>query len=221
MTDLAIYDMDRTVTRRATYTPFLIHCALHRAPWRLLFAPLVALSMLLYLFRIIARGRLKEINHALLLSRSIHPDELMPLVNGFANHTVARNIRPGALKAIARDKAEGRRIVMATASYRLYAAAIAERLGFDDTIGTNSVIGLDENVRAKIDGENCYGAAKLRMIAGWVEREGFDRGHVRFYSDHASDVPVFEWAEEPVAVNPHDRLLRLARQRGWRIEDWD
>ena len=25
---LAIYDMDRTITRRATYTPFLIHAAL-------------------------------------------------------------------------------------------------------------------------------------------------------------------------------------------------
>ena len=36
MSDLAIYDMDRTVTRRATYTPFLLHCALRRAPWRLL-----------------------------------------------------------------------------------------------------------------------------------------------------------------------------------------
>jgi len=220
MTDLAIYDMDRTVTRRATYTPFLIHCALERAPWRLIFAPIVALSMLAYLLKIIDRGKLKEINHALLLGRSIHPDNLMPLVNGFANRTVAHNIRPGALKAIARDKAEGRRVVMATASYRLYAAAIAERLGFDDTIGTNSVIGLDENVRAKIDGENCYGAAKMRMIARWLEQEGLIRAHVRFYSDHASDAPVFDWADEPVAVNPHDRLLVLARQRGWRIDDW-
>lgn len=220
MTDLAIYDMDRTVTRHATYTPFLLHCALQRAPWRLLFLPLVLLSMLLYLCRIIDRGRLKEINHALLLGRSIHPDNLMPLVNGFANRTIAHNIRPGAIKAIARDKAEGRRVVMATASYRLYAAAIAERLGFDDTIGTNSVMGLDQNVRAKIDGENCYGAAKMRMIAGWLEQEGLIRAHVRFYSDHASDVPVFDWADEPVAVNPHDRLLTLARRRGWRIDDW-
>ena len=32
MTDLAIYDMDRTITRRATYTPFLIHCARVAAP---------------------------------------------------------------------------------------------------------------------------------------------------------------------------------------------
>jgi len=220
MTDLAIYDMDRTVTRRATYTPFLLHCALRRAPWRLAFAPAAALSMLAYALKLIDRGKLKEINHALLLGRSISPDALMPLVNEFANHTVAHNIRPGALKAIARDKAEGRRVVMATASYRLYAAAIAERLGFDDTIGTNSVIGLDQTVRAKIDGENCYGAAKLRMIARWLEHEGLSRAQVRFYSDHASDVPVFDWCDEPVAVNPHDRLLRLARLRGWRIDDW-
>ena len=220
MTDLAIYDMDRTVTRRATYTPFLVHCALRRAPWRLIFVPVVALSMLAYVLKLIDRGKLKEINHALLLGRSIHPRDLMPLVNSFANQTVAHNVRPGAIASIARDKAEGRRVVMATASYRLYAAAIAERLGFDDTIGTNSVIGLDENVRARIDGENCYGAAKMRMIASWLEQEGLTRAHVRFYSDHASDVPVFDWSDEPVAVNPHDRLLRLARLRGWQVEDW-
>ena len=41
MTDLAIYDMDRTVTRHATYTPFLLHCAMRRAPWRLLLLPFV------------------------------------------------------------------------------------------------------------------------------------------------------------------------------------
>ena len=48
MTDLAIYDMDRTVTRRATYTPFLLHCALRRAPWRLLLCRSWSLSMLAY-----------------------------------------------------------------------------------------------------------------------------------------------------------------------------
>ena len=222
MTDLAIYDMDRTVTRRATYTPFLLHCALRRAPWRLLFLPLVLLSMLAYVAKLIDRGLLKEINHRLLLGHWIHPRELEPLVHSFADRQVATNIRPGAREAIARDKAAGRRVVMATASYRLYASAIAERLGFDDVIGTGSVIGLDERVRAKIDGENCYGPAKMRMIADWVENSGLKgaHGHVRFYSDHASDAPVFEWSDEPVAVNPHARLMRLATERGWRVEDW-
>ncbi len=222
MSDLAIYDMDRTVTRRPTYTPFLLHCATRRAPWRLLFVPGVLLSMIAYGLRLIDRTRLKEINHRLLLGGSVHPAELEPLVHSFADAQVAGNIRPGALGAIARDKAEGRRLVLATASYRLYADAIAERLGFDDVIGTGSVIGLDDRVHAKIAGENCYGLAKMRMIADWVEQSGLKdaRGHVRFYSDHVSDRPAFEWADEPVAVNPHGKLRRLAQRRGWAIEDW-
>ena len=221
--DLAIYDMDRTVTRHATYTPFLLHCALRRAPWRLLFLPAVALSMLAYGFRLIDRARLKEVNHALLLGRRVHPRDLKPLVDSFAEATVAGNVRPGARLAIARDKEQGRRLVLATASYRLYAEAIAQRLGFDDVIGTGSMIGLDDKVHARIMGDNCYGPAKLRMIAEWVAKSGLagKHGHVRFYSDHASDQPAFEWADEPVAVNPHARLRRLAAERGWQVEDWD
>ena len=169
MSDLAIYDMDRTVTRHATYTPFLLHCAARRAPWRLLLVPFAILSMIAYVIRLIDRARLKEINHRLLLGHRVHPSDLKPLVESFAARQVATNIRPGARAAVARDKAEGRRLVLATASYRLYADAIAERLGFDDAIGTGSVIGLDERVHAKIAGENCYGPAKLRMIAGWSD----------------------------------------------------
>ena len=220
MTDFAIYDMDRTVTRRATYTPFLLHCALRRAPWRLLLLPFVIASMLAYVAKLIDRGRLKEINHHLLLGSERHPAELKPLVESFAEATLARNIRPGARKAIARDRSEGRRVVMATASYRFYAREIAQRLGFDECIGTNSILGLDERVHARIDGQNCYGPAKLMMIEEWLGRSGLSRGHVRFYSDHASDAPVFEWADEAVAVNPHDRLAKLAKSRDWRVEDW-
>jgi HAD superfamily phosphoserine phosphatase-like hydrolase len=195
---------------------------MHRAPWRLLLLPLVILSMLAYLIRLIDRGQLKEINHRLLIGRRVPLDELKPLVESFADEQVSSNIRPGARKAIARDKSEGRRLVLATASYRLYADAIAERLGFDDVIGTASVIGLDSQVHAKIGGENCYGPVKMRMIAEWVEASGLKgaHGHVRFYSDHVSDRPAFEWADEAVTVNPHDRLRRLAEERGWAIEDW-
>src|SRR5205814_8715473 len=99
MSDLAIYDMDRTVTRRPTYTPFLLHCAVRRAPWRLLFLPLVALSMLFYVARLIDRATLKEINHRLLLGRRIPLGALKPLVESFADKPIASNIRPGALTA--------------------------------------------------------------------------------------------------------------------------
>ena len=115
---------------------------------------------------------------------------MKPLVDSFADRQIATNVRPGRPRRRLRaTKREGRRLVLATASYRLYADAIAERLGFDDVIGTGSIIGLDERVHAKIAGENCYGPAKMRMITDWVEqvRPQGKHGHVRFYSDHVSD----------------------------------
>jgi HAD superfamily hydrolase (TIGR01490 family) len=222
MADLAVYDLDRTITRKPTYTLFLIHCAVRRQQWRLVFVPVVILAMLAYAMGLFDRGRLKEICQALLIGDKVHASELRPLAESFADEMLANNIRPGARKAIERDREEGRRLLLATASYRLYADAIAQRLGFDDVIATGSVIGLDERVRARIEGRNCYGEEKMRMIADWVDKSGLrgKHGHVRFYSDHASDEPAFNWSDEPVAVNPHDRLARMAAERGWAIEDW-
>ncbi|WP_454885578.1 HAD family hydrolase [Sphingomonas oryzagri] len=222
MTEIAIYDMDRTITRTGTYTPFLIHAALHRAPWRLLLLPFALVVMLGYALKLMTRARLKEINQALLLGRHISRAELAPLTASFAERVWQLNTLPGALRQIEEDRAAGRRLVLATASYRLYVEAIAAKLRFDDVVATNSIIGIDARVTARIDGENCYGPAKLRMIEAWFAAEGIDRTRVRvrFYSDHASDAPVMEWADEPFAANPSTKMRALAERRGWPVVEW-
>lgn len=219
---LAIYDMDRTVTRRATYTPFLIHAALRLAPWRLTLLPVVLAVTAGYGLKLIDRARLKEINYILLIGRGVAPERLEPVVESFAERQVATNVMPGARASIAADKAAGRRLVMATASYRLYAAAIAKRLGFDDVVATDTQLDAKGRILARIDGRNCYGVAKLDMIEAWLQREGLARDavHIRFYSDHVSDAPVHHWSDEPVAANAHDRLMRLAQAEGWEVLDW-
>ena len=49
-----------------------------------------------------------------------------------------------------------------------------------------------------------------------MAHEGIDRAavRVRFYSDHASDAPVMEWADEPFAANPSAKMRALAEKRG-------
>ena len=140
-----------------------------------------------------------------------------------ADHVMATNIRDGALARIAQDRAEGYRLLLATASYRLYVDAIARRAGFDDVIATDH-LGQDmDYVRARIAGENCYDVAKLTMIREWMAREGIDRAstHIRAYSDHVSDAPMLGFADEAYAANPHPPLAQLAREKGWGRLDWN
>ncbi|WP_136162650.1 HAD family hydrolase [Sphingomonas flavalba] len=222
MIRLAIYDMDKTLTRRATFNPFLCHAVARLAPWRAVFLPIVGVALAAYALKRIDRGRLKELSQRWLLGPHIAPAKLAPLADGFAERTLATNIYPQALDQLAADRADGYRLVLATASNRHYVEAIARRLGFDAVIATDSMIGLDSRVSAMIDGENCYGPAKLRMIQAWMAGQGIarDEATIRFYSDHASDEPALAWADEAFAVNAHDRLRRLAAAQGWQRIDW-
>lgn len=218
---LAIYDMDRTITVRATFTPFLLHSARRLQPLRLLLVPVVLLAMLGFACKLYDRARLKEMMQTLLIG-ALSPARLARVKDSFAQATERNNIRVGALERLRTDKAEGYRLVLATASYKLYAEAIGHRMGFDDVIATNTLVGLDNRVLARIDGENCYGPGKMRMVLAWLATQGLDRAdcHIRFYSDHISDAPLFEWADEAYATNPHATLRTLAKSMKWNVFDW-
>lgn len=222
LTKLAIYDMDRTITFRGTYTSFLMHAALRMAPWRLLLVPFVLLAMLIYVLGFMSRGRLKEVNQQLMLGGKVRRNRLAPHIESFADKVMAKNVRSGALEQIAKDRADGYQLVLATASYRLYVGAIAQRLGIDDVIATDHLGQEMDYVRARIAGENCYDIAKLAMIRDWMAEQGVARenAHIRAYSDHISDAPMLEFADEAYAANPHVPLARLAKERGWRRFDW-
>jgi HAD superfamily hydrolase (TIGR01490 family) len=220
---LAIYDMDRTITVHGTYTPFLLHVARAMAPWRLVLAPLVVLAMLAYVVKLISRKRLKEINQSLMIGHKVSMAKLAPHLESYADAVMRDNVRAGALTRVAADRAEGYTLVLATASYRLYVEAIARRLGFDAVIATDHLTQGLPYVRAKIAGENCYDTGKLRMIQAWMRGQGIARAdaHIRAYSDHVSDAPMLEFADEPFATNPHPPLARMASERGWPRFDWN
>ncbi len=220
--DLAIYDMDKTITRVATWTPFLRHVARERGPaaWWLL--PVAGAAVAGYALRLYGRDRLKEMTQRLILGRTVAGDRLTDSARAFAQATVATGLLAGARDRIEADRGAGRMLVLATASYRFYAQEIAALLGFDAVIATESARCDAGNVLARIDGENCYGAAKLRAIEAWTAAQGIVRSDVavRFYSDHVSDAPVFEWADEAFPVNAHPPLRILAKRRGWPVLDW-
>ena len=222
MDRLAIYDMDKTITRAPTWTPFLIHAARARAPWRLALLPAAAMAGAGYMMKLIDRARLKEISQRLMLGRRLSPDAMQSLADDFAERIAGTGVLDQALARIAADRAEGYRIVMATASHSYYAASIAARLGIADVIATNAKRDAQGHVLPKLEGENCYGAAKLRMVERWMAGQGIARedAQIRAYSDHVSDAPLLEWADAAFAVNAHGPLKTLAAARGWPLLDW-
>lgn len=220
MQRLAIYDMDKTITRSPTWMAFLRAWA-RRRPWRVAALAASAAPAALYLGKRIDRARLKEMTQRLVMGRGAASVAVDRVAGRFAANVVTGKIWDDARARIAADRAAGYRVVMATASYDFYVRPIAAALGITDVIATPSTL---EHGRLlpRIAGENCYGDAKLRMIEAWMAQEGIARAdaHIRFYSDHVSDAPTLAWADEAFAVNPHAPLLALAKEKGWNVLRW-
>ncbi|SEN10541.1 Haloacid Dehalogenase superfamily, subfamily IB, phosphoserine phosphatase-like [Sphingomonas gellani] len=219
---LAIYDLDRTITRVPTWSLFLLFASRRIAPWRLATVPLLAPAALLRMTGAIGRDDLKQVMHRLLLGHAVAPERLERVAEAFAKRFVARDILAGARHRMARDHADGWRVVIATAAHRFYAEPIARRLGVDDVVATDAARAPGGAILSTIDGGNCYGSVKQAMIADWLARQGIAReqARIRFYSDHVSDRYTFDWVDEAVAVNAHPPLARLAASRGWQVLNW-
>lgn len=222
MRHLAIYDMDKTITREATWTRFLIASAKRRSPWRLPLLPVAGAAGLAYMLKLTDRAGLKAFTQRLMLGDALAPAEMEEIAEAFADSEVESGVLHGALARIAADRAAGYMLVMATASHAYYAAAIARRLGFDAVVATQAKRDGQKRILSKLEGDNCYGPAKLRMVLDWMAVEGIARGdaHIRAYSDHVSDAPLLDWADEAFAVNAHGPLKTLAAQKGWPELDW-
>ena len=220
---VAMYDMDRTITRSGTYSGFLIHVARQRQQWRLLLLPLVGLAGVAWSLRLIDRSRLKAINLRLLVGKRFRRTEIAPLAESYADKVVARGLHGAALEQLEADRAAGYRVLLATASFHLYVDAIAKRLGIEDVLATR----LDEpdgadHVHARLSGDNCYGEAKFARISDWLAANAIirDAAHIRAYSDHVSDHPMLHFADEAVATTPSRKLKKLAPTMGWTVVDW-
>lgn len=218
---IAIYDLDRTVLRKPTFTLFLLWAAARVAPWRLLALPVLLLLLAGAGLKLFGRDRFKPAAIRLMLGKRISTARAADLAQRFAAWRVPADVPPGAAAAIARDRAEGYRLLLATAAPEFYAEAIGAALGFDGVVATRHLREADGAWLPTIDGTNCYGAEKARRIEKWLaEHAGPGRRRLRFYSDHASDAPSFALAEERYAVGRSRKLARQAREHGWTLVDF-
>jgi HAD superfamily hydrolase (TIGR01490 family) len=218
---LSIFDVDRTITRKPTYSLFLLFAMRRRAPWRAVLLPLLIPVALAYSAGLLSRRAMKEAMHRVALGSAIPRERAAVLAEEFAERLFRSGLYPQAIERIAAERGSGRTVVLATAAPALYIEPLARRLGIDHVVATAGTHA-DDALTHRIAGANCYGAEKLAMIVAALREQGMvrERAHIRFFTDHASDRPVCEWADEVFAVNPSGAMAELARQKDWPILDW-
>jgi len=215
---VAVFDLDRTLTKYGTFTPFLLS-VLRQNPtraWALVPAIVAALR---YLTGGIARQAFKERMLGLFLAGRSR-QEINHYVDAFVERVLLRGLRRGTRPAIEKHRSQKHLLVLATASMDLWACPLATRLGFALTVCTKSSWDEADRYCGTIEGENCFGQEKLSAVAAALPASREDCTIIA-YSDHKSDAPLLSWADRGIAVNPNRNFKKQAGKLGYEVVDWD
>jgi HAD superfamily hydrolase (TIGR01490 family) len=120
-----------------------------------------------------------------------------------------------ALELIRRHQANGRRVVIVSASSRDIVEPIAKLLGADDVIASEIEV-KDGRYTGQIS-YYAFGPAKAEAMRELAARDGVDLERSYAYSDSITDAPMLNVVGHGFAVNPDRNMRRAAQANGWGV----
>jgi HAD superfamily hydrolase (TIGR01490 family) len=120
---------------------------------------------------------------------------------------------------VLQHQSAGHQVAIATSAVRQAALPLAAELSIEHLVCSELEVE-EQTLTGGFEPPLCYGTGKLERARVLVQSLGCSLDRAVFYTDSITDLPLLEAVGQPVAVNPDPRLRRLARQRGWPIENW-
>ena len=131
---------------------------------------------------------------------------------------IISKIKPIVLNK-AQDKIEFHRqrnddLLIITATNRYISRPVADLLSIDTLLATTPEI-IDDRFTGRTTGVITYQEGKITALTNWLQNKQYSTTY--FYSDSHNDLPLLEFVDVPIAVDPDEILAKQAQHNNWQI----
>ncbi len=213
---LVFFDLDRTIIKRNSGS-IIVKQAYKRGimnTWNLIQAIFQS-----YLYKFNLRDTKVIIKKMGTWVKGLRFEEIDELSREVVNEFLIENIRPEIIKIISFHKENNARLGILSSAISSICFPVGRYLGIEEIICTMMET-IDGILTGNPDGNYCFGDEKRIRLLSFCEINNLDPSQVWYYSDSASDIPVFEVVGHPVCISPDKKLTRIAREKRWEICDW-
>jgi HAD superfamily hydrolase (TIGR01490 family) len=146
-------------------------------------------------------------------------DVLESIREGFLSEIIQPMISDNARSLVRLHGDRGHTLMIITATNRFITQPIAEKFGIDLLIATE-VEEIGGRFTGRTFGTPSFGAGKVQRLMEWLEGTTENLTDSWFYSDSHNDLPLMRLVDNPVALNPDEKLRKEAQLNSWKIIDW-
>ncbi|MBF0453551.1 MAG: HAD family hydrolase [Magnetococcales bacterium] len=134
----------------------------------------------------------------------------------FLEEMIRPIIAPQALSILEKHRGQGDRLVIITATNRFVTTPIAQALGVDHLIATEVEV-REGQYTGRPKGTPCFQEGKVTLLNQWLKSNSQNLSGSWFYSDSHNDLPLLKVVDNPVVVDPDEKLALYAKQAGWPV----
>jgi HAD superfamily hydrolase (TIGR01490 family) len=210
---LAVFDVDGTLLDGDSHV-LLIRSLLADSKVPLAVRGDLVATAIGYGFGLVTNPRLKASAARAFAGRTV--EEVRVFARDLVTRSVLPKLRPALMNRVRAERAQGRTIVLLSASLEPFVHALREQIGADHVIAA-CLASSNGVLSGLLDGDVPFGDAKARLLSRLAADLGADLSRSSGYGDHHSDRAFLELVGEPYAVAPDAALGSHARLRGWPI----
>ncbi len=144
------------------------------------------------------------------------PAELEAWHAKFMDAVIRPLMLPAARTLIEEHRAQGHTLLVITATNEFITRPIASALGIPTLLACEAEQ-IDGRYTGEPRGTPSFHRGKITRLEAWREASGEALAGAWFYSDSHNDLPLLEYVDNPVAVDPDPRLREHAERAGWPV----
>ena len=110
---------------------------------------------------------------------------------------------------------DGSKVIILSGALQPFLEVFIEYLGMEaDVIGTQLFFD-EKGICAGRIGKINNGIEKVNRLKAWIDENNVGDRKIWAYADSESDIPLLEFADKAIVVQPSDALKRIAESKGW------
>ena len=170
-----------------------------------------------YFFEEYKKGTLDIIEYSAFSFKPLasrNQSELNTIHKEFMRTSIIPIIKPKSREKIKHHQQQGHTIILITATNTFIGTPIAQYLDIKHIIATQPKI-INERYTTEIEGTPCFQEGKVTRLNEWMTRNNKNLKGSYFYTDSINDLALLEAVENPIVVDPDDKLKEVASKRKW------
>ena len=142
------------------------------------------------------------------------PDKLCRWQEEFMASRIEPMITAAAVALVEKHRAAGDELAIVTASNSFVSWPIAQRFRIPTLLATE-LERVGNRYTGRVLGTPTFREGKVIRLLEWLQETGHTLEGSYFYSDSHNDLPLLQWVDNPVAVDPDPVLRAFAEAVNW------